>query len=83
MACVGSVADALLDMKDEVSQLDVTDGFDLDHLFKNVVPQLLNDSGTSTCSSVSNLFSLTYPCDHLQRLHSFKVDLLCLLVNLF
>jgi len=45
LACVGSVADALLDMRDEESDEGVAESFDLENLFKEVVPNLLNSSG--------------------------------------
>jgi len=45
LACVGSVADTLLEMRDEESNEGVSESFDLEHLFKEVVPKLLNTSG--------------------------------------
>jgi hypothetical protein len=44
LACVGSVADALLDGDDEDNG-ELVKSFDLDQLFKEVVPTLLNSSG--------------------------------------
>lgn len=45
LACIGSVADGLLDTNDEESNEGVAKSFDLDYLFKEVVPKLLNMQG--------------------------------------
>lgn len=42
LAAVGAVADSLLDMLDEEKDSGIVESFDLDNLFKNVLPQLLN-----------------------------------------
>lgn len=82
LAAVGSVADSLLDMQDEEQATGIVESFDLDNLFKNVLPQLLNMTGESGAFDRSNssAWLTTCPC---QIYPSCKVAHLCLQANMF